>query len=355
MMHQTPAGGSPTAVVPTVSQGSKQIRLWVDGVWDLTHYGHFNALRQAALLGDALVVGISTSQDVAHHKGSLPILADNERVEMMAACKWVDQVVLGIPWTTSLEFIAKFEVDYVAHGSDTSTDADGNDTYAGIKAANKFKEYPRTEGISTSGLIHRILARRGVLEGPQSFSCFVPSSMLVDFQAPRKLPPQQAAALPLRTAAAVVVYVEGSFDLLHAGHMTFLKKIKAELFPGCFLLVGLHNSSAAIMSISERAMGLLGCRYVDDVILEAPVDISEAFLQRFHVDKVVVGTVRNSPGKQNRVRSTCPSQCLVETVSPSSLTSSQLVERVTSHADVYVARTLRKQQRDKLAGIQFNV
>lgn len=38
--------------------GKKGVRVYMDGCFDLMHYGHANALRQAKALGDELVVGV---------------------------------------------------------------------------------------------------------------------------------------------------------------------------------------------------------------------------------------------------------------------------------------------------------
>ncbi len=36
---------------------------------DLMHSGHYNALRQAKLLGDILVAGIHSDEEIKRHKG----------------------------------------------------------------------------------------------------------------------------------------------------------------------------------------------------------------------------------------------------------------------------------------------
>ena len=48
---------------------SKKIRVWVDGCFDLFHFGHANAFRQARALGDVLIVGIHTDEEVERVKG----------------------------------------------------------------------------------------------------------------------------------------------------------------------------------------------------------------------------------------------------------------------------------------------
>ena len=41
----------------------------VEGVFDLTHFGHFNAIRQARNLCDELVVAVNGDKEVCKHKG----------------------------------------------------------------------------------------------------------------------------------------------------------------------------------------------------------------------------------------------------------------------------------------------
>ena len=63
----------------TTLKTSEPQRLYVDGVFDMVHSGHFNAIRQVILeyfsdyqakqLCDVLVVGVCSQEEVEHHKG----------------------------------------------------------------------------------------------------------------------------------------------------------------------------------------------------------------------------------------------------------------------------------------------
>jgi cytidyltransferase-like protein len=57
------------------NQENKKIRVWVDGCFDLFHFGHANAFRQARSLGDHLIVGIHTDEEVERVKGAPPLIA----------------------------------------------------------------------------------------------------------------------------------------------------------------------------------------------------------------------------------------------------------------------------------------
>jgi len=73
-----------------------------------------------------------------------------------------------------------------------------------------------------------------------------------------------------------VVYISGSFDLLHNGHIARLQKAKSL---GDFLYVGVwpdetvnhfRGSNYPILSLHERVLMCLACRFVDDVVIGAP-------------------------------------------------------------------------------------
>lgn len=58
--------------------GKKPVRVYMDGCFDLMHYGHANALRQAKALGDVLVVGVVSDEEIIANKGP-PVLSMEER------------------------------------------------------------------------------------------------------------------------------------------------------------------------------------------------------------------------------------------------------------------------------------
>ncbi len=92
-----------------------------------------------------------------------------------------------------------------------------------------------------------------------------------------------------------IVYVCGAFDLFHHGHVAILEKAKKM---GDYVVVGLHSnetsrkhrkySTPLIMSLHERLFNLLSCKYVDDVVIDAPWEITRNFMTTFGI-QVVIG------------------------------------------------------------------
>lgn len=120
----------------------RPIRVYMDGCFDLMHYGHANALRQAKTLGDELVVGLVPDSEILRCKGP-PLMNEEERLEMVESVKWVDEVLTGVPYDLTPAFleelIHKHKIDYVIHGDDPCLLPDGTDAYEYAKKAGRFR------------------------------------------------------------------------------------------------------------------------------------------------------------------------------------------------------------------------
>ena len=89
------------------------------------------------------------------------------------------------------------------------------------------------------------------------------------------------------------VYVDMVADLFHYGHANFLKKAKKH---GSYLIVGIHSDKVVegykrspVMTMKERVDTVSSCRYVDEVIPNAPLVIDPEWLNTHQIDLVVHG------------------------------------------------------------------
>lgn len=141
-------------------ENGKPVRVYADGIYDLFHFGHARSLEQAKKLfpNTYLLVGCCNDEVTHKYKGKT-VMTGSERYESLRHCRWVDEVIPDAPWVLTQEFIDKHEIDYVAHDSLPYADASGagKDVYEFVKSIGKFKETKRTDGISTSDIIMRIV------------------------------------------------------------------------------------------------------------------------------------------------------------------------------------------------------
>lgn len=103
-----------------------------------------------------LIVGV-TGDTETHRRKGLTVLTGQERAETVRHCRWVDEVIPNCPWIVTKEFLEKHNIDYVAHDDEPYGAAEGDDIYAPIKREGKFLVTERTEGVSTTGIITKIV------------------------------------------------------------------------------------------------------------------------------------------------------------------------------------------------------
>ncbi len=59
----------------------------------------------------------SLKAEISKHKGP-PVFTQEERYKMVRAIKWVDEIVEGAPYVTTLETLDKYNCDFCVHGGD---------------------------------------------------------------------------------------------------------------------------------------------------------------------------------------------------------------------------------------------
>nr|CAB3264718.1 ethanolamine-phosphate cytidylyltransferase [Phallusia mammillata] len=349
------------------SRKGKPNRVWVDGCFDMVHFGHANFLRQAKELGDYLIVGVHSDAEIEKHKGP-PVFNQEERYSMIRAIKWVDEVVEDAPYVTTLETLEKYNCDFGVHGNDITLTADGTDTYHIIKNAGKYREVNRTQGVSTTDIVGRMLLltkehhkRQGedvpdeaqmqnIQKGSSPHSPWTGVSQFL--ATTQKIVQFSSGKQP--KAGDKIVYVTGAFDCFHIGHLKFLEK--ASQF-GDFVIVGLHTdgevnrycgSNYPIMNVHERVLSVLACKYVHEVVIGAPFTVSAEMMDYFKVDVVVHGNSQVFSDAHGNDPYDVPKKAskfkLID--SGNYMTTAKLVDRIIEHRKLYIARNKKKEAKE---------
>lgn len=123
---------------------------YTTGVFDMFHIGHLNIIKSSKEKCDYLIVGVSTDELVQHEKHKTPVIPFEERKEIVAALKYVDQVVPQKN-KNKLEAWEEYHFDKMFVGDD----------WKGTKAWNEYEAQfqplgveivylPHTDGISST-------------------------------------------------------------------------------------------------------------------------------------------------------------------------------------------------------------
>ena len=134
------------------------VRIYTDGIFDCFHYGHAKVLEQCKKMFPYvyLIVGVCSDEDTSSEKGK-PIMTVSERAECVKHCKWADEVFINAPWICSLQFLDRINAKYIAHDPEPYPFNDIPDLYGPFKESGRFLPTKRTEGISTTDIIERVL------------------------------------------------------------------------------------------------------------------------------------------------------------------------------------------------------
>lgn len=131
------------------------------GTFDLFHNGHLNILERAKLLGDYLIVGVS-SDTLNAKKHKVSVMPVEQRARFIEKLHCVDEVFIEESLELKQEYIDKYDADLLVMGDDWQGKFDW------VNCAVTY--LPRTESISTT------LMKLALLEGFRRLKIFVVTS-----------------------------------------------------------------------------------------------------------------------------------------------------------------------------------
>lgn len=126
------------------------MKVWVNGCFDVLHYGHFKLLEYAYHLGDYVVVGIDSDRRVKGLKGNdRPYHTQHQRRSNLLSVKWVNKVVVFDTDDELRWHIQNEEVDIMVIGSDYK-----NKEIIGSEFIPKITYFDRMNDFSTTNILN---------------------------------------------------------------------------------------------------------------------------------------------------------------------------------------------------------
>ena len=95
--------------------------VYTGGTFDLFHSGHVNLLARCKEIAGPfgkVVVSLNTDEFIYEYKGKSPVCSTQERMAVLEACKYVDEVVLNVGGADSKIAIEMVDPNYIVVGSD---------------------------------------------------------------------------------------------------------------------------------------------------------------------------------------------------------------------------------------------
>ena len=145
------------------------------------------------------------------------------------------------------------------------------------------------------------------------------------------------------------VYADGIFDLFHFGHARVLQQAKS-VFPNVEVIVGVCNDELThqmkgktVMTTEERCSSVSHCRYVDEILRDAPWKLDAEFLDRYHIDFVAHDSAAyGAPGIQDVYQDVKAMGRFISTQRTKNISTSDLISRIVIDYDVYIRRNMNR-------------
>lgn len=123
---------------------------YVPGVFDLFHTGHLNLLKRSKERSEYLIAGVLTDELVVHFKHRLPVIPFEERIAIIEAVRYVDEVI-PVTFENTRKIDAWKQIHFDCHFSGNDHGPDWVKDLAQLQEVGATMEYfPYTKGISST-------------------------------------------------------------------------------------------------------------------------------------------------------------------------------------------------------------
>lgn len=283
----------------------KVVAVYGHGLHDFCQEGHDPLFMQAkyAFPNVRLIIGLISDKTIRQNSNANLLYNELERQESILHCRHVDEVLSDVPWTIDQEFLDKHKIDCVTitdqHAGKLFTSDDDVSGSQGkgakfidiLKETGRFVELKSNFISSDSGpqKYYHDLAGKVAPFSDDPIAIETRNKCRYDFK--NRITLENAKKMT-KDDRPIRVYADGIYDMFHPGHARQLKQAK-EAFPNIYLMVGVVNDEhthrykgPTVVPEAWRYDRVRHCRYVDEVIKDAPWVIDQDFLIKNKIDFV---------------------------------------------------------------------
>ncbi|ETN75188.1 cytidyltransferase domain protein [Necator americanus] len=151
--------------------------IWVDGSFDVVHFGHIHKLRQARKYGQSLIVGVHSDEEVSiidlfltfdlrpvlhrdqhllqilRNIGKHPVFNENERYRLVSGLKFVDKVVEDAPYHTTTSILDENQCNFCVIDENIAN----NERTEEVRRAGRCVIAKQAFKISSQDIIERVI------------------------------------------------------------------------------------------------------------------------------------------------------------------------------------------------------
>lgn len=134
---------------------ARPIKVFIQGSFDLFHYGHVRAIARAKELGDELIVGLNTDRLYRSYKKKVPVIKYSYRRKVLEALRDVDRVV-PVNMLNPLSYLKAFRIDIYVVCQEWLYNKQKEVEYM-RQIGGKVIVLPYLKGVSSNGIRHKMI------------------------------------------------------------------------------------------------------------------------------------------------------------------------------------------------------
>ena len=126
------------------------MKVWINGCFDVLHYGHFQLISYAKSLGGKLTIGIDSDRRVKESKGNnRPFHNENQRIFNLLQIEGVNSIKVFDSDKELSNLIKNYQPDIFVIGEEYRDKG-----IIGRKHTKEIVYFPKVEGLSTTKILN---------------------------------------------------------------------------------------------------------------------------------------------------------------------------------------------------------